>query len=180
MEHGRPRLILDCWLLLKVVGLVVNFAIRCYALLRFTKCLLCWLQGKLHSRYSAYGASPEHGPRRPRFFQDAHFNLFESSLPSCHLANHVGDWYIAVRSFSPYPLSSNSIFISLVVHCIFLCTLPTMAGRLSFWIGAISLYSQYVSGQATTSASAVVPTFSGQLIPAHVYPPLTVTGQFPW
>ena len=55
-----------------------------------------------------------------------------------------------------------------------------MAGRLSFLLCAIYLYAQNVSGQVTTNASAVVSTGSAQLVPAHVYPPLTVTGQFPW
>lgn len=55
-----------------------------------------------------------------------------------------------------------------------------MAGSLSFLVCAISFYAQYVSGQVSASASAAVSTFNGQLVPAHVYPPLTVTGKFPW
>lgn len=55
-----------------------------------------------------------------------------------------------------------------------------MAGHLSFLVCAIFLYVQHASSQVTTSASAVAPTFTGQAVQAYVYPPLTVTGQFPW
>lgn len=55
-----------------------------------------------------------------------------------------------------------------------------MVGCLSLLVGATSLYAQYVSGHVTTSASAVVSSVNGENVPAHVYPPLTVTGQFPW
>ena len=52
-----------------------------------------------------------------------------------------------------------------------------MAGYLRVLIFVVSIYAQYVSGQATTGASAVVPTLTPI---ADVHPPLTVTGHFPW
>ena len=73
-----------------------------------------------------------------------------------------------------------------------------MAGRLPFLVCTLSLLTRYVLGQVTTSASVAASTASIQPIqvttsapvaastaslqpvPDHVYPPLTVTGLFPW
>lgn len=56
-----------------------------------------------------------------------------------------------------------------------------MAWGLPFLVCIIYIYAQYVSGQATTSASAVASTITGPApVGAYVYPPLTVTGNFPW
>ena len=66
------------------------------------------------------------------------------------------------------------------MYRVFLFSLTMMAGRHSILACALVLYAQYVPGQVTTSASAVAPTFSGQTVPAYVYPSLPVTGQFSW
>ena len=59
-----------------------------------------------------------------------------------------------------------------------------MAGRMLFFLFTLSLLSTlYVHAQTTTAQktniTAVTSLASGVLIPEYIYPPLTVTGQFP-
>ena len=55
----------------------------------------------------------EHGLSHPGIFHMSHHIVLGSSLPSCHIADNLGDWFIAVTSFFLHSFLGNSILFLL-------------------------------------------------------------------